>query len=116
MATRTMKNGLFVSEEVREKMVFGKDRSGRVLGLGSGVSKTTLMAGSPYKRKVEEVEKSKLELQSQMDDLKHEAMKIRKSMTLLVLNKDIQLHGIHIVFAVYIGMKLMMGKMKCVKG
>ncbi|KAF9599051.1 hypothetical protein IFM89_033658 [Coptis chinensis] len=32
--------------------VFGKDGSGRVLGLGSGVSKTTLMDGSPYKRKV----------------------------------------------------------------
>ncbi|KAF9618081.1 hypothetical protein IFM89_000032 [Coptis chinensis] len=134
--------------------VFEKDGSGRVLGLGSGVSKTTLMAGSPYKRKVEEAEKSKLELKSQMDDLKHEviegkrvqmemhmnalltmqgnnqgaqtkisknftsdqAMKIRKSMTLLVLNKDIQLHEIHIVFAVYIGMKLMMGRMKCVKG
>ncbi|KAF9600176.1 hypothetical protein IFM89_005000 [Coptis chinensis] len=74
MATCTMKNGSFVLEEVREKMIFGKDGNGRVLGLGSGVSKTTFMAGSPYKRKVEEVEKSKLELQSQMDDLKHEVI------------------------------------------
>ncbi|KAF9595532.1 hypothetical protein IFM89_000620 [Coptis chinensis] len=33
-------------------LVFGKDGSGWVLGLGCGVSKTTLMDGSPYKRKV----------------------------------------------------------------
>ncbi|KAF9594198.1 hypothetical protein IFM89_028855 [Coptis chinensis] len=53
-----------------EEMVFGKDGRGRVLGLGSGVSKTTLMAAAPYKRKAEEAERSKLEFQSQIDDLK----------------------------------------------
>ncbi|KAF9591813.1 hypothetical protein IFM89_008463 [Coptis chinensis] len=53
---------------------FGKDGTGRVLGFGSGVSKTTLMAATPYKRKDDKVERSKLELQSQMDDLKRKAI------------------------------------------
>ncbi|KAF9598375.1 hypothetical protein IFM89_027277 [Coptis chinensis] len=75
VVTHTRKNGTFVSEEVRQKMineivardpsskykdldhdpvaeVFGKDGRGQVLGLGSGVSKTTLMVAAPYKKKV----------------------------------------------------------------
>ncbi|KAF9600725.1 hypothetical protein IFM89_011412 [Coptis chinensis] len=57
-----------------EEMVFGKDGRGRVLGLGSGVSKTTLMAAAPYKRKAEEAERSKVEFQSQIDDLKQQVI------------------------------------------
>ncbi|KAF9624812.1 hypothetical protein IFM89_014197 [Coptis chinensis] len=59
---------------VQSHLVFGKDGRGRVLGLGSGVSKTTLMAASPYKRKAKEVVRSKLEFQSQIDDLKQKVI------------------------------------------
>ncbi|KAF9618043.1 hypothetical protein IFM89_039478 [Coptis chinensis] len=59
--------------------VFGKDGRGRVLGLGSGVSKTTLMAAAPYKRKAKEVERSKLEFQSQIDDLKQQVIDGKKT-------------------------------------
>ncbi|KAF9619437.1 hypothetical protein IFM89_007012 [Coptis chinensis] len=62
-----------------EEMVFGKDGRGRVLGLGSGVSKTTLMATAPYKKKAEEAERSKLELQSQIDDLKQQVIDGKKT-------------------------------------
>ncbi|KAF9597180.1 hypothetical protein IFM89_016321 [Coptis chinensis] len=102
VVTHTRKNGTFVSEEVRQKMineivardpsskykdldhdpvaeVFGKDGRGQVLGLGSGVSKTTLMVAAPYKKKAEEAERSKLELQSQIDDLKQQVIDGKKT-------------------------------------
>ncbi|KAF9596024.1 hypothetical protein IFM89_006951, partial [Coptis chinensis] len=59
--------------------VFGKDGRGRVLGLGSGVSKTTLIAVAPYKRTAKEAERSKLELQSQMNDLKQEVIEGKRT-------------------------------------
>ncbi|KAF9622176.1 hypothetical protein IFM89_030034 [Coptis chinensis] len=104
VVTHTRKNGTFVSEEVRQKMikineivardpsskhkdldhdpiteVFGKDGRGRVLGLGSGASKTTLMAAALYKRKAEEAERSKFEFQSQIDDLKQQVIDGKKT-------------------------------------
>ncbi|KAF9613157.1 hypothetical protein IFM89_005928 [Coptis chinensis] len=104
VVTHTRKNGTFVSEEVRQKMieineivacdpsskykdldhdpvaeVFGKDGRGRVLGLGSGVSKTTHMATAHYKKKAEEVERSKLETQSQINDLKQEVIEGKRT-------------------------------------
>ncbi|KAF9614047.1 hypothetical protein IFM89_014847 [Coptis chinensis] len=97
VVTHTRKNGTFVSEEVRQKMIkineiVARDPSskhkdldhdpvaeGSRLGLGSGVSKTTLMAAAPYKRKAEEAERSKVEFQSQIDDLKQQVIDGKKT-------------------------------------
>ncbi|KAF9607547.1 hypothetical protein IFM89_036909 [Coptis chinensis] len=99
VVTHTRKNGTFVSEEIEINEivardpstkykdldhdpvaeVFGKDAKGRVLGLRSGVSKTTRMPAAHYKKKSEEAERSKLELQSQINYLKQEGAQTRIS-------------------------------------
>ncbi|KAF9612323.1 hypothetical protein IFM89_038926 [Coptis chinensis] len=103
VVTHTRKNGTFVSEEVDKKMIkineivacdpsskhkdldhdhclrsLERMEGSKVLGLGSGVSKTTLMAAAPYERKAEEAERSKLEFQSQIDDLKQQVIDGKK--------------------------------------
>ncbi|KAF9596016.1 hypothetical protein IFM89_006943 [Coptis chinensis] len=59
--------------------VFGVDKRGTLRGLVSGVSKTTHMVAEPYKRKVEEEHGSRMELQSQIEDLKLEMYEEKKA-------------------------------------
>ncbi|KAF9592188.1 hypothetical protein IFM89_012682 [Coptis chinensis] len=93
VVTHTRKNGTFVSEEVRQKMIeineiVARDPSSKYNDLdhdpvaevfGKDGRSSTRMATAHYKKKVEEAERSKLELQSQINDLKQEVIEGKRT-------------------------------------
>ncbi|KAL5698199.1 hypothetical protein ACHQM5_029269 [Ranunculus cassubicifolius] len=104
IATHTRQDGSYLSEEIRQKMnqinaivaadpsskmkdldhdpvsqVYGHDGRGCTRGYGDDVSKTTLIAAEPYKRKAQEEVNSRLELQNELGDLRNELAEEKKA-------------------------------------
>ncbi|KAL5730186.1 hypothetical protein ACHQM5_003038 [Ranunculus cassubicifolius] len=104
IATHTRQDGSYLSEEIRQKMieinaivvadpsskmkdldhdpvaqVYGHDGRGCTRGYGDDVSKTALIVAEPYKRKAQEEVNSRLELQNELGDLRHELAEEKKA-------------------------------------